>query len=138
MPYTCRTSRRPAAFTLVELLVVIGIIALLVGILLPSLARARESARATQCLSNMRQVGLAFTMFANAHGGHLPQTGSRDGVAPFDVNGVQTNVNVRWFGGFYGSPQRFHGPASMLEEYWGQADVGGCPSFEVDDWLRPQ
>ncbi|MDB5297250.1 MAG: prepilin-type N-terminal cleavage/methylation domain [Phycisphaerales bacterium] len=57
--------RRPAAagFTLVELLVVIGVIAVLVSILLPSLARAQEQARRTQCGSNLRQVATAVIMY---------------------------------------------------------------------------
>ena len=63
---------RRRAFTLVELLVVVGIIAILIAILLPALRRAREAANAVQCSSNQRQLMMAFLMFANDNKGRLP------------------------------------------------------------------
>jgi prepilin-type N-terminal cleavage/methylation domain-containing protein len=63
---------RRKAFTLVELLVVIGIIALLISILLPALSKARESANRTACLSNVKQITLAFIMYTGENKGSFP------------------------------------------------------------------
>ncbi|MGE3311856.1 MAG: type II secretion system protein [Limisphaerales bacterium] len=96
---TTRTGRRTArAFTLIELLVVIAIIGLLASLLMPALGRAREKARATECLGNLRQVGLASLLYAEDLGGVLPidapllqgvtwgaMIASNVGVRPFQV-----------------------------------------------------
>ena len=90
-------SRQPRAFTLVELLVVIGIIALLVSILLPTLSRARESASRARCLSNNRQLIAALQTYANDEQGKSPD-------ASWD------NGNV------YGNP---YSPRGSKERGWG-------------------
>lgn len=90
--------RSHAAFTLIELLVVIAIIAILAAILFPVFARAREAARKTACLSNMRQLGLAFQAYTQDYDEALPN--STDGFPGAGLTGAwnfykvfPTNIN---------------------------------------------
>ena len=84
-------SRSAAAFTLVELLVVIAIIALLAALLLPALSRAQAKARSTQCVSNLRQWGLAYRQYADDNKDFLPRRGQ--GVQPL----AQIDRPEDWF-----------------------------------------
>jgi len=109
------------AFTLVELLVVIGIIALLISILLPSLNRARETANRVKCASNLRQIGEAILLYTNDSKGPYPRTIYAGGVTagvmtatapatPTSVGGyLQSNNN----GSIAGCTDPFNGPTTV-------------------------
>jgi prepilin-type N-terminal cleavage/methylation domain-containing protein/prepilin-type processing-associated H-X9-DG protein len=70
------THRRRSGFTLVELLVVIGIIAILVAILLPAMSRAMASARSIRCQGNLRQIGVGYSFYRNEYNNWLPPVNS--------------------------------------------------------------
>jgi prepilin-type N-terminal cleavage/methylation domain-containing protein/prepilin-type processing-associated H-X9-DG protein len=90
--------RQRKGFTLVELLVVIGIIAVLIGILMPALNNARRQARSVQCLSNLRSLGQAYSMYANAYKGFWPVVLHDAGAVTGTVQGVPlpAGTQLRW------------------------------------------
>ena len=79
-------------FNLVELLVVIATAAILLALILPVLASARRHARVTSCLSNLRQLGQAVHLYADANRSHLPY------LAPYTVQGIVVDGGMRNFG----------------------------------------
>lgn len=94
-----RLSPSRRAFTLVELLVVIGIIALLIGILLPALSKARKAAQEVKCMSNLRQMCLAMVIYSENHKGAFPYKGG-DGTTTVPLTAIADASGVLHYSGW--------------------------------------
>ncbi|MFO1092484.1 MAG: DUF1559 domain-containing protein [Planctomycetaceae bacterium] len=111
MQVTRRLTSKPrrGGFTLIELLVVISIIAVLAALILPGIGAARETARRTQCMSQMRNVSFAFQTYATNNSGALPYLETWD---PANVNAPSTSLRI-WASGAAASPGRTAAPWSV-------------------------
>jgi prepilin-type N-terminal cleavage/methylation domain-containing protein/prepilin-type processing-associated H-X9-DG protein len=128
--------RRQRGFTLVELLVVIGIIAVLISMLLPALSKAREQAKQAQCLSQLKEIGTAAQMFANEHQQFLPLAGTLWGMpagyampTPQALNDISQRHYTYYNSGGYTRPMPFE---AALAYYLGQ------PQFRTDSTFNLQ
>ncbi len=107
---TSSSERTDAAFTLIELLVVLAVIALLAALLLPVLSKGKEAGRATACVSNLHQIGIALQIYVDGNHNLLPVMRDR----PSDTNAITTNA--------------LPSPDVVLQTELGNTNVLRCPS----------
>ena len=115
-------------FTIVELLVVIAIISILAGLIFPVLGKAKEKARKSACISNLRQLGISVNSYAGNNSDYLPMS-IRVGAGPDDPRSINNMLEAQ-------SGKVFECPADSEKNYEGQTfyDKYGT-SYEWNAWL---
>jgi prepilin-type N-terminal cleavage/methylation domain-containing protein/prepilin-type processing-associated H-X9-DG protein len=121
-------SRTPKGFTLIELLVVISIVALLIAILLPALGQARKAARSTRCLSQQKQLALAYFSYLSDNKQYIPADGAWAG----NVGSYPKTIGPwqKQLAGYMGAQRATTGPSGG-----GVYELLLCP--EAGNWIKP-
>ncbi len=122
-----------AGFTLIELLVVIAVIALLIGLLLPALGKARQSARTLVCLSNIRQIEVAHTLYADTYKGAFVDAGLAHGGPP-NLDSIKGSW-INTLKPFYGGTVNVRSPVDK-SQFWAVSQGGTDPGYTLEEFTQ--